>query len=388
MTSKPKILYVIGGLSIGGTERHLSQILPALHHRGWEMMVVRIGDSGPMDAFLEEVGIEVRAADLTPIFNIPKIAGISILLRQIWVCRRIAQEFRPDILHSFLGTPTIIAGAVNRFVGAKFISSKRNQMSRPDAFYGEGKLERLSIKGADLVMAHSSVVRDEIADLGIPFSKIPLVHNGIEVELYFSKEKERGLLRQKFGWENQVVLTMVANLIPYKGHEYLLRSLSGIVRSHPDLPPWRLVLAGDGPNSYKDHLGRLIQEGGLDERVQLLGHRADVQDILAASDIGLLLSRHEGFSNALLEYSASQLPTIATAVGGNLDSVISGKTGFLVPSENTDALSEALVGLISNEVDRQQMGHSARELVKSQFSLQHCIRGYEKVYSTFGMNSA
>jgi glycosyltransferase involved in cell wall biosynthesis len=140
------------------------------------------------------------------------------------------------------------------------------------------------------------------------------------------------------------------------------------------------VLVGDGAPESVAALRRLAADLSIAERVSFLGPRDDVMPVLAASDIGVLMSHHEGFSNALLEYMAAALPVIATATGGNLDAIEEGRTGFLVPVGADAALGTALDRLIDDAPLRRRLGEAGRSRIENRFSLKSCFDAYEAAY--------
>ena len=111
-----------------------------------------------------------------------------------------------------------------------------------------------------------------------------------------------------------------------------------------------------------------------------LGERSDTQDLLAAADLGVLVSHQEGFSNSLIEMMAQALPVIATRVGGNIDAVVDGESGRLVPVKDNAALGQAILGLYADAVTRRRMGKAARWRVEQLFSLQLCVNRYLNLY--------
>jgi glycosyltransferase involved in cell wall biosynthesis len=131
---------------------------------------------------------------------------------------------------------------------------------------------------------------------------------------------------------------------------------------------------------------RALQEAsarlGLQHQVMWLGRRADVPSLLAASDIGVLASHEEGFSNAVLEAMAAGLPMVATAVGGNSEAVLDGETGILVPPHDPTALGQAIACLAMDQARARRLGDAGRERVATQFSLRRCVALYDRVFST------
>lgn len=345
------------------------------------MTVIRFGADGPMSAPIRAAGIEIVAADVKPLVPLPKIGGLSALLSQVKIARGVKRTKRPAIIHSFLGAPSLIAATATLFDShTQLVVSKRNQLRNPQMFAGERRGEAWAMRRADAVMAHSTEVKQEITTLRIRPEQLHLVHNGIDTRPYRAAREDRDALRARFGWTDQTVLVKLANLIPYKGHSFLLDGLAELSKADANNANWRCVLVGHGNAYFEQGLHNSIKQHGLTDRVELLGYRSDIADILAASDVGLLLSDHEGFSNAILEYMAAGLPVIATSVGGNRDSVTSGQNGFLIDPKDSATLHTALRTLISDEGQRTDMGNAGYKRVCDEFSMETCLDGYEAVY--------
>src|SRR5690606_30322590 len=188
----------------------------------------------------------------------------------------------------------------------------------------------------------------------------------------------RGVTRRQLGIPDAaVVFTMVANLIPYKGHADLLTALAAVREQLPS--PWRLLCVG-----RDDGIGPRLRDQsaalGLAGNVMWLGERRDIANLLSASDIGVLCSHEEGFSNAVLEGMASGLPMVVTDVGGNAEAVIDGDCGLVGPARNPARLGAALLQLATNPEQRCRLGTAARRRVESEFSLERCIIDYERLY--------
>nr|WP_304985247.1 glycosyltransferase [Coxiella-like endosymbiont] len=118
----------------------------------------------------------------------------------------------------------------------------------------------------------------------------------------------------------------------------------------------------------------------LKNQVIFLGQRHDVSQLLAISDVGVLSSHEEGFSNALLECMASSLSMVVTDVGGNAEAVIHHQSGLVVPPKEPQQLAGALLTLITDEEKRKEYGQAARERVANHFSLQTCVDRYDRFY--------
>jgi glycosyltransferase involved in cell wall biosynthesis len=124
-----------------------------------------------------------------------------------------------------------------------------------------------------------------------------------------------------------------------------------------------------------------VADLGLQGNFVFLGRRSDIPDLLASCDIAVLPSRAEGLPNAVLEYMAAGLPTIASRVGGNPELVQEGVTGVLVPPQDSSALSDALLRLLRDPDLARQMAANGRRLATQDFSFDRLIQEIEALYT-------
>ncbi|NKC11604.1 MAG: glycosyltransferase [Gammaproteobacteria bacterium] len=372
------LVYVVGGFGIGGTERHLSLILPRLQARGWDVHVAGIGPDGPFSEPIRDAGIEVELISVEPpCAGIPKVRAIAMLAAQTRAVRRCFEQVSPRLIHCFLPSPCIVGWLARRADHGKLIMSRRAQRARPEAFLGERTAEIRALRRADAVLGHSSQVIGELREDGVAADRLHHIPNGIDATPYVEK-KTRQDLRRDYGFdENDLVLVCVANLIDYKGHDVLIKALARL----PDQKAsWRAVFIGSGDTQYIDELGRLASSLGIGHRIGFAGRRSDVPGWLQAADVGVLASRHEGFSNAVLEYMAAGLPVVATDVGGNRDAVMHGNTGLLVPAGDVDALAGALLRLADDVSLRRTLGAASAARVETTYALDRIVDRYDELY--------
>jgi len=124
-----------------------------------------------------------------------------------------------------------------------------------------------------------------------------------------------------------------------------------------------------------------VAELGLERNFIFLGRRADIPDVLASCDFALLPSRAEGLPNAVLEYMAAGLPTIASNVGGNAELVQDGVTGLLVPAEDSAALAGAMLRLLRDPEFSRQIAEHGQRLAVENFSFERLIREIDQLYT-------
>jgi glycosyltransferase involved in cell wall biosynthesis len=124
----------------------------------------------------------------------------------------------------------------------------------------------------------------------------------------------------------------------------------------------------------------MIRSLALEKNVKLLGFVGNPAPLLRMSSAFCLLSRSEGFSNALLEAMACGVPSVVTRVGGNPEAITDGENGFLVPVEDDAAAAEKLLALLRDPERRAQIGERGRKSVQTRFSADVMIQKLISVY--------
>jgi glycosyltransferase involved in cell wall biosynthesis len=206
-----------------------------------------------------------------------------------------------------------------------------------------------------------------------------LVHNGIDATAFANRMIDRRQARERLDVsQSALVLSVVGNLLPYKGHADLLQALD-LLRGR--LPPdWVLLIVGLDVDGRLAELDRLSARLQLSRHVRFLGQRQDIPVILSAADVHVSASHTEGFPNNILEAMSAALPVVATAVGGAPEQIVDGVTGLLVPARSPADLAEALGALAADPERRQSMGRAARERVKLHFPIERSVAALERLY--------
>src|ERR1700739_4687890 len=187
----------------------------------------------------------------------------------------------------------------------------------------------------DQVQAVSDKVRDScIKSDGLDPHKVVTLHNGIELERFAAVNGTAGLREKLNIGLNVPVITTIANLRPVKGIDILIRAAAIVCKEFPQA---RFIVVGEViDRNCLVELRTLIRTLRLENNMLFWGRSDDVLSILILSTLFCLLSRSEGFSNAILEAMATGLPCVVTDVGGNREVVEDDQNGFLVPSEDPE----------------------------------------------------
>ncbi|MGH8193415.1 MAG: glycosyltransferase, partial [Woeseiaceae bacterium] len=173
------------------------------------------------------------------------------------------------------------------------------------------------------------------------------------------------------------VIAAIGQLIPRKGHRYLLDAMASLKRRMSSL---RLVVFGQG--KLEDELKAQAAELQLGEAVRFAGFRADLDDTLGGFDIVVHPALREGLGVAMLKASAAGVPVIAFDVAGSREAVISGVTGMLVAPKDVAALENAIFQLVQNSALRKKYGEAARERMRREFSIEAMVDKHLQLYGS------
>ncbi|MGI8526920.1 MAG: glycosyltransferase [Pseudolabrys sp.] len=380
----PEILMVIGSLEIGGAEKHLVAVVPVMRGKGMNATVYSLAD-GPLRRDLASSGVPVtvspRRIGRGRGFSLRALPALIVAAAHLF---GVLLWRRPRIVHFFLPEAYLIGAPLAVLAAVPIRVMSRRSLNEYQRGYPPfvARIER-SLHGAmTAILGNSlSVVRQLHEREGVSERRLGLIYNGLNIAAFATgaaREKIRRSMRDSLNLpEAALVLVMVANLIPYKGHADLLAALATIAPRLPD--NWRLLLVGhDG--GAQAALRAQAQQLAIASNIMFLDSRSDVPNLLAAGDIGILCSHQEGFSNAVLEGMAAGLPMVVTAVGGNPEAVLDGENGYVVPPRNPARLGEAILRLADDPGLRARLGAAARSRVIEEFSLEQCVGRYDEFY--------
>jgi len=226
-------------------------------------------------------------------------------------------------------------------------------------------MEKIAARAANRVIAVAESEFQAAKSLNvIPAARMRVVHNGLP-DISFPHAVNPAA--------EPPCLVMVARFSEPKDHLTLLQALDALKDKK-----WHLTLIGDGEGRAK--AAKTAAELGISERVDFAGVQEDVTSILSSSQIFVLTSKREGFPISVLEAMRAGLPVIASDVGGIKEAVEDGKTGFVVPSEDINALQDVISQLIEDPGLRQSMGEAGRERFLSHFTLEKMTEKTLAVY--------
>ncbi len=224
------------------------------------------------------------------------------------------------------------------------------------------------------IVCVSENVASVLRRCGVEESKITVIHSGIDLNR-FSPRAQTEDLRQTYKIpEKAIVVGTVAAMVGHKDYPTLLEAAARVLRHREDAI---FCAAGEGPDRGK--LERIHAQLELGNRFLFLGFRENVSQIYKLFDIFVLASRMEGLGTAALEAMASGLPVIATSAGGIAEIIVDNSNGLLVPSNDPDALADAIIKLIDESRLRERLAENAIETV-SRFSIENTALKHITLY--------
>jgi len=242
-------------------------------------------------------------------------------------------------------------------------------------------LSYLSPSVPSLVISCSRVALESRRAEGYRPRQAIVVPNGYDSEFFTPNRRSPKTYWKGLGLDldrETLVIGMVARFDPQKDHRGFLSAISSLPH---DVPDFLLVLVGADMNVENEVLTAWIEEAGMTSRVFLLGERADVPDIMANLDLHILPSAYgEAFPNAVAESMVSGTPSIVTDVGDSAEIV--GETGWVVSPRDQVALSKMLDSVLRlGRNHLREKGGTARERVKTHYSLEKMVKGYSDAYT-------
>jgi glycosyltransferase involved in cell wall biosynthesis len=284
--------------------------------------------------------------------------------------RRLIRRCRPDIvhLHSRAGAD-LFGGLAARLTGVPAVCSRR--VDNPERRW----LAALKYRLHDRVIAISDGIGQVLLASGLPPEKLRVVRSAIDCGL-FEPPCERARVCTRLGAPvHSRLLGVVAQLIPRKGHRFLINALPTLIRDFPDLC---MVFFGRGPEEAA--LRAQVVAARLDDRVLFAGFRDDLPEILPCLELLVHPALMEGLGVALLQAACAGVPVVASAVGGIPEAVRDGVNGLLVPPGDTAALAAAIKQLLADPALAARLGQNGQRLVREEFSVETMVDGNLAVY--------
>lgn len=344
----------------GGAELVELRLAQALRDRGHS--IVPVGPSkgcGWLAGQFRDVGFDPQTFTLRRPLDWQCLRGMIDLLRR----------HRVDVVHSHEFTMAVYGAAAARWIGIPHIITMHGSQYVTSKWRRQMLLRWAFRSSTTTVAVSHDTKRHLMKELSLEDGALRVVQNGVPV-----RRGDRAVVRAELGLSDQHTLVLaVGSLVPRKGHAVLIEALATLGAG-----PWMLAIAGGG--AERDRLRALAESKGLAAHVTLLGHREDVPDLLAASDIFVMPSLWEGLPLALLEAMLAGKPVIASRTSGIPEAVSDGVDGLLTTPGSVAELAGVLRTVLDDPRTRERLGAAALARATATFTLDAMADGYEAVF--------
>ena len=337
-----RVVHVHRMRGVGGSERHLLTLLPALRERGVDARFAGLDD--------------LEGWDPQPFYDALEEAGVPYT--RSTSARRLPRAFGDaDLVHTHLVHADLL-GALAR--GRRLLVSTKHNDDPFRTRLPFRWLERAAAaRAARVICITDALRRFNVERVGLPAEKLEVVHYGMD-------EPPAAWAPTELELPDGKIAVAIARLEPQKGLDVAVEALAGLDVS--------LVVLGVGPE--QERLEELDRKRGL--RLLLPGRVGDVVSVLRRADLLVHPARWEGFGLALLEAMLVGLPVVATNVSSIPEIVADGETGVLVPPDDAGALRAAVERVLADPGD---LGERGRERARREFSVARMAERTLAVYA-------
>jgi len=329
-----KILHVETGRHLYGGPQQVIYLLGALTSRGIDCTLVCPPDSG-IDTAARSAGIRVQNLFCAGDLDLPFAYRLTQYL----------QTAQPDLVHchSRRGAD-VLGGLAASFADIPAVVSRRVDNTEMRL------MAALRYRPFARIIAISEAIATVLRERDIDASRIEVIRSAVDTERY-ADPPDLDAFRAEFAIpQDALVIAAAGQLIPRKGHRYLLQAVAGLKDSYKNI---RMIIFGEG------YLGNQLRAQAASLGLGDIG----CFDIFAHPALA------EGLGVATLKAAAAGVPVVGFNAGGLSEAVSDGETGILVAAEDSEALQRSLAALIEDKPRREQLGAAGRERMQNEFSI-------------------
>lgn len=368
-----KVCHVITRMIVGGAQENTLLSAKGFAESKLGECVLLTGHSpGPEGELLTRTGIPdgVRV-EVCPAL----VRNISPLndLRAYFALKRFFKKEKFDIVHTHSSKAGIIGRLAAHAAGVPVVVHTIHGLAfHPRERWWKNRiyilLERWAAKVSHRIFTVAQAMINQSLAVGIGRKEqYQVVYSGMDLNRFLTAEREKAL-RAELGIPEQAkVVGTVARLFPLKGYEELMKIAPELLKDHPDL---YFLFVGNG--SMMEEIRAWAVKGGFEKRIVFAGlvPPDEVCRYIAQMDLLVHFSLREGLPRAAVQALAEGKPVVAYPLDGTPEVVIDGKTGYLCPVQDTDAMKKAISLLLNDHEMRAAFGEAGREIVRSKFHWQ------------------
>lgn len=370
---KIKILNLIDSNFLGGPEKYILGYAKRLNQS--IRVVISTFGTGKKE-FDSPLLVHARALKNIDSFVIP--SANSYDPRQIIRLITLAGSAGIDVINSHGYRADLIGLTASKLLKVPIVATFHGWTGSDTKVQLFDRLDRTVLKQMNHIITVSEANKKRLQGLGIQESRITVVPNAIDPEDFFASShfKTSEALKEELGLSGgEQICICVGRLSPEKGQEIALHAFAKAVRKVPES---RLIILGNGPE--EERLRQLSLDLGIAEVVFFIGFRTNVIDYLKLSDMVILTSLTEGLPTVVLEAFLCSKFVIASSVGGTPEVVRDRETGILVPPNDAESVSKAMVEYLKDRNTRERIGQNAYQSVMASHTFESHAFKMERVF--------
>lgn len=296
----------------------------------------------------------------------------------VWKLSRILKQQKVDIIQTHGHLATVYGSLAAKIASVSVLFSHVPGLNRSRRFRRK-LINWIIFRWVDKILTTGNAVRNDVlqSNWKVRPEQVISIGNSIDFDRFSRVEISKQRAKEIIGLKpDSFVFGTVGRLAPTKNLSCLIKAFAKVKQS---IKSAQLILIGQG--RLKDELKKQAEQSSCTGSIHFLGHRDNIAELLKAMDIFVLSSLAEGMPRSLLEAMASEVPCIATNIGGVPEILVDGEFGYLVPSDNFDALATVMVNI--NQIGHKQLqlfAQKAKQHVLEKYSHEVIIKKLEKLY--------
>ncbi len=358
--------------TFGGSGVVASELGMGLAERGHEVHFISYAVPGRLDRFRPGIHYHKVSVPDYPLFEYaPYALALASKMAEVAISEKL------HLIHAHYAIPHAVSALLARdMVGngrIKVVTTLHGTditlVGRDPSFL---RMTKYAIERSDFVSAVSQFLKDEVCRTFTCAKDVEMIYNFVDPRSYENLDADR--LRGIFAPKGEKLLVHVSNFRSVKR----VRDVVEVFLRVRERMPVKLILLGAGPELSK--VENIAAERNASGDLILLGNQERVEEVIAASDLMLLLSKTESFGLTALEAMACRVPCITTDVGGLPEVVEHGVSGYQVSLGDVASATEYAVELLSDDKKRAEMGEAGQKTAFTKFSFDKAMDAYESLY--------
>jgi len=365
---KIRILYTIPNFDTAGSGKAMLNIAMRLDRNIFEPHIACLNDKGIFFEKVRNSGIPVHIISLySPARPIGK------LFLESWKLSRLIKSIDPDIVHSFNYSADYSEALSVRMAGKKWIFTKKNMS------WGGGSANAWKLRS---FLANKIIIQNtDMQSFYQGSKKIRMIPRGVNTNEFYKRTPANDFIEKMSIKPGTKIILTVANLVPGKGIEVLIKAFDQLIRDKND-EEIVLLIVGDKENGYGQTLIEQVKNLGLADKIIFTGKQSNISDFHTIADVFVLPTLHKGEGSpvALLEAMASGTICIASNVPGIRDQLISLPDLMFTAGESEELKKKLSMIFDLNDTQKQELRMKIINIVRENYTIENEVAKHEKFY--------